>query len=73
MPSEKNSGLQIMKRKPKEIKLEIVDAILRGELLVKEAMSLYGVKYEKTIINWIKSFVSERQKMVQNKMNNEKL
>lgn len=48
-----------LKKIPKEIKLEIVRAIVCGELLVNEAMSLYGIKYKKTIIRWVKALLDE--------------
>ncbi|MFD2905726.1 hypothetical protein [Sphingobacterium anhuiense] len=48
-----------MRKIPKETKLEAVRAIVRGELLVKEAMHLYHIKHEKTIIGWIKLLLPE--------------
>lgn len=43
----------------KEIKLEIVHAILSGELFLEEAMVKYGIRNEISIINWIKEYRSQ--------------
>lgn len=59
----------VKKKVPKEIKLEVVRAIVCGELLVKEAMAFYDIKYKTTIIRWVKLWACE----VKENLKNEKM
>ncbi|UIR56992.1 transposase [Sphingobacterium sp. SRCM116780] len=42
-----------------EVKEEVVNAILNGELLLKEAMEKYDILAELTIIKWVKKSQSK--------------
>ena len=53
------TGAKKRNRVSKEVKLEIVYAILSGELFLEEAMTKYGIRNEISIINWIKEYRSE--------------
>ncbi|WP_133583830.1 hypothetical protein [Sphingobacterium yanglingense] len=53
------TGVKKRNRVSKEVKLEIVYAILSGELFLEEAMTKYGIRNEISIINWIKEYRSE--------------
>lgn len=53
------TGAKKRNRVSKEVKLEIVYAILSGELFLEEAMAKYGIRNEISIINWIKEYRSE--------------
>ncbi len=50
------NNLKKRNRVRKEIKLEIVNAILSGELFLEEAMRKYNIRNEISVINWIKEY-----------------
>jgi len=52
-----------MKKSKKDTQIEVVKAILEGELLLEEAMEKYGVRDKRTILNWMKSI----SPLIQNK------
>ncbi|PRD56500.1 hypothetical protein [Sphingobacterium gobiense] len=41
-------------RYQKEIKEGVVQAIIKGDLLLEEAMEKYGIMTKKTIVRWLK-------------------
>lgn len=43
-----------MKKTKSEIQQEAVESILRGDLLLEEAMEKYQIKDKRTIANWVK-------------------
>ncbi|PRD48199.1 hypothetical protein [Sphingobacterium haloxyli] len=43
-----------MIRYQKEIQEGVVQAIIKGELLLEEAMEKYGIMSKKTVVRWLK-------------------
>lgn len=49
-------------RYPKEIREQVVKAIVSGELLIDEAMEQYNVPIRMTAISWVKRYQQEKVK-----------
>ncbi|UIR56991.1 hypothetical protein LZQ00_04045 [Sphingobacterium sp. SRCM116780] len=49
-------------RYPDQVKEEVVNGILNGELLLKEAMIKYGILTHITIVKWIKKAQLKKKK-----------
>ena len=41
------------------IQIQVVHAILDGELLIEEAMEKYGIGYRRTIVNWLQTYLGK--------------
>lgn len=54
-------------RYQKEVRVDVVQAIIKGELLLEEAMEKYGIVSRKTVVRWLKRYqyetLKEEQKM----------
>lgn len=44
----------LMIRYQKEVRVDVVQAIIKGELLLEEAMEKYGIVSKKTVVRWLK-------------------
>jgi transposase-like protein len=54
-------------RYSKEIKQNVVSAIVNGELWLEEAMVKYEVQDRMTIIRWLKKYLMERNNVTRSK------
>lgn len=49
-------------RYTKETKEKVVNAILKGELWLEEAMILYQVRHKRSVISWLRQYQLENEK-----------
>lgn len=55
-------------RYPKETREKVVSAIVNGELLLTEAMEKYNVPIRATVINWLKRYYLQKEKLERKKI-----
>lgn len=57
-----NEHIKVKTRFSKEIKTEVVNAIVNGDLWLEEAMIKYNVRDRRTVVTWLRKYLRDRYK-----------
>ncbi len=55
--------IKVKVRFSKEVKKEVVDAIVNGDLWLEEAMIKYNVSDRRTVIAWLRKYLRDKYKL----------
>ncbi|MCS4163978.1 MULTISPECIES: hypothetical protein [Sphingobacterium] len=58
-----NENNKVRPRFTKEVKTDVINAIVNGELWLEEAMAKYNVQDRRTVIIWLRKYLRDRCKL----------
>ena len=58
-----NENNKTRTRFTKEVKTDVVNAIVHGELWLEEAMTKYNIQDRRTVIIWLRKYLRDRCKL----------